>query len=181
MDLRLRLHKRPDGSVVLDLGLGFRIVFITIVVILVASFFVGGSVGIIGILFFVVAVFGAMYTEQWVFLPENRKIIAKTGIIVFGTRREWSFDDITAVRAVMYRTGTVPRQPEKRDASAGPGADSPARQHFFQRRFLRYELVTRSEDTIRIEIRRIRETDEPWALPEAIGTVLGVPIENLTS
>lgn len=183
IELKLHIRTLPDGRVVLELGLGFRIVFGFLATILALGVAGSGSLGLIPVGALVVLAIGALYQEQWTIDPEARTLTSRHGLMVLSRRRTWSFDDIDRVEYTHYRAGSVP------GAAPGtpPGAEDPSEEAMsafgrmgrtLKRHFLRYSIVTTGGRRVRVEIRRVRDWAADVRLPQTMAQKMGVPLEE---
>jgi hypothetical protein len=192
VELKLHLRTLPDGTVVLDLGMGFRIVFGLLATILSMGILGSGTTSLFSMVALALLVIGALYQEQWTFDPGEERIVARHGLLLLARRKTWDFGEIESVEYTHYRAGTVPGsdQPDPPGSAAG---DDPARLsreamasvgfgrggrggHAFQRHFLRYSLVTTEGARIRIEMRRVRDWNSDLNLPRSVAQAVQVPL-----
>lgn len=192
VELKLHLRTLPDGTVILDLGMGFRIVFGLLATVLSMGILGSGTPGTFSLVALALLVVGALYQEQWSFDPRERMIVSRHGLLILARRKRWSFDEIESVEYTHYRAGTVPGsdQPDPPGSGAGNDPAQASREamasigmgrggrmsHAFQRHFLRYSLVTHDGARLRIEMRRVRDWDADVTLPRTVAQALQVPL-----
>lgn len=187
VELKLRIRSLPDGTVVLELGLGFRLLFGALATVLAMGVASSGQAGVVPVVALAVLTLGALYQEQWVFDPQNRIVRSRHGLMVLARRREWSFEEIAGVEYTHYRAGSVPGSDQPSPPGSGDPADDPRQEAWstmgrvtrgLRRHFLRYSMVTTDGARVRLEIRRVRDWNADVRLPQTIAEVMGVPLEE---
>lgn len=171
MEIRLSLRDRRN-ALELDLGISFRLVFTAIAALLIGVWVTAGTLGLLGILILVVTIFGSIYSERWVFDGTDNLVRSSIGTIIIAKTRTWRFEEVLSIRALHYHSGTIPY----RSKDNGPVSE---KKRFFQREFVRYELVLTEGETVRIEMRRIHESEDPWQIPQNVADRIGVPLEKI--
>ncbi|MEX2442029.1 MAG: hypothetical protein WD492_00380 [Alkalispirochaeta sp.] len=182
LEIRLKPRTSPDGSVVLELGIGFRIVFGFLATIMAVGIGSSGTVGIVPAVALVIMVIGALYQEQWVLDPHAETVTARHGLMLLSRKRTWPFDQIEEVQYTQYRAGSVPggtQQPPPGlgDTDAQEISSTMGRMtRGLRRHFLRYSLVTRDGGRIRIEMRKVTDWNADFKLPQTVAATLSVPL-----
>lgn len=190
-DLKFQIHTRPDGTVVLAFGLGFRVLFALLA--LMVGYGIAGSIGdagpgVVPIVIFTVLMLGALYQERWTFDPGSRTIVSAHGLIGLAFRRRWSFDQVAALEYTSYRAGSVPGSDSGSsvedtgfDDATRAAAEATSRfsrvPRGMNRYFLRYSLVFSDGQRRRIELRRVRDWEREKRIPATVAEVIGVPLE----
>lgn len=184
VEIQLTPRPQEDGTVVLGLGVGFRIVFGVLAALLVVGIAGTGTIGWIPAGVLVVMVVGALYQEQWILDPNTRTVTARHGLIPLARTRHWSFEDIAEVRYLHYRAGSVPGS----GPPTPPGAEDRDTPEFsstlgrvtrgVRRRFLQYSLVTHEGKQIRIEMRKVTDWNTDFQLPQMVAETLAVPLHE---
>jgi hypothetical protein len=192
VELKLHIRTLPDGTVVLDLGVGFRIVFGLLATILSMGIIGSETMSVFSLVALVLLVVGALYQEQWTVDPNSREVVSRHGLLIMARTRRWSFDEIESVEYTHYRVGTVPGSDQPGPPGSSEGED-PARLsreamasvglgrggrvgQVFQRHFLRYSLVTTEGVRIRMEMRRVRDWTADITIPRSVAQALGVAL-----
>lgn len=178
IDISLRAHTNGRGALVLDLGLRFRIVFLSLAAIVALAMGVAGNTGVFAIVLLVVLLLGASYDERWTFDSTTGTIVSRYGLLFAARTHSRRYDEITAVEYTIYRVGSIP----------GIQSDLEAEEHSFEgtrrrplrRIHMRYGLRTRDDEIVQIETRRVRELEVDKRLPETIAHHVGVPAERVT-
>ena len=182
LEIRLKPHSLPDGSVILELGIGFRIVFGFLSTILAVGIGSSGTIGIVPAIALAIMVVGALYQEEWRFDSNTHTVTARHGLMILSRKRTWSFDQIEEVHYTQYRAGTVPGSPQQPPPGRGDtatdeiGSTMGRMTRGLRRHFLRYSLVTHEGDRIRIEMRKVTDWSTDFKLPQTIAATLGVPL-----
>lgn len=166
LEIRLKPRTAADGSLILELGLAFRVVFGVLAAILAVGVGSTGTIGIVPAGILVVMVVGAMYQEKWTFDPTERRVIAQHGLLPWSRRRTWTFDEITEVQFAQHRLGI---EPEGRMSRS------------LQRHFLKYWLVLQNGSRVRIEMRKVTDWNSDFALPKTVATTLALPITDIST
>lgn len=183
IELKLKPRTLPDGRVMLELGLGFRALFGFLAAIVALGIGSTGQIGTVPAVVLAILVLGALYQEQWIIDPGDRTVTARHGLVVLARRRRWSFGEIERVEYTHYTAGSIPGSTQP----PPPGAGDPQREAMsgfgrmnraLRRHFLRYSLVTRDGDRVKVEIRRVRDWNADVALPTSLAEAIGVPLND---
>lgn len=182
VEIQLTPHVQEDGSTVLGLGMGFRVVFGVLAALLAVGISSTGTIGWVPAGVLVVMVVGALYQEQWILDPNTGTVTARHGLVPLSRTRHWSFEEIAEVRYLHYRAGSVPGS----SPPAPPGADNGDTPEFnstlgrasrgVRRHFLQYSLVTHAGEQIRIEMRKVSDWNADFKLPQTVAATLKVPL-----
>jgi hypothetical protein len=180
-EIRLKPRTAPDGSVVLELGVGFRIVFGFLATILAVGMSGSGTIGVFPAVALIIMMVGALYQEHWTFDPNAATVTARHGLMLLSRKRTWSFGEIEEVQYTQYRAGSVPggrnHPPPGTEDDTGEITSTMGRMtRGLRRHFLRYSLVTRDGDRIRVEMRKITDWNTDFKLPQTVAATLGVPL-----
>lgn len=184
IEIRLQHHVRPDGTLELRLPISFRILFAALAVVLAIGMIGPPQIGLLPSVILLILVMGSMYEERWYFDPNTKQIIARHGLLIFNRKRTWNYSDVASISTSFYLSGSVPgTEPPREDEShssvgRGSALGLGRNKRFFQRPQLKYGLILTSGQIIRIEIRRVRDTESKTELPELLSHHLGVPIEE---
>jgi hypothetical protein len=181
IEIRLKPRTAPDGSVVLELGIGFRIVFGFLATILAVGISSSGTIGVFPAVALVIMVVGALYQEHWTFDPNTGKVTERHGLMLLSRKRSWAFDEIEEVQYTHYRAGSVPGgrghpPPGTEDDTSEISSTMGRMTRGLRRHFLRYSLVTSSGDRIRIEMRKVTDWNTDFKLPQTVAATLAVPL-----
>ena len=176
IDISLRMRTDGGGRLVLDLGLRFRLIFLSFAAVVAFAMVVASTINVVPLLLFLILLVGAAYEERWVFDPGSRTLCSRHGLLVLARTRRWTFSEFRAVEYTSYRIGSVPGK--DREDSDETSYDR-ARNKLRQRRILRYGLRTSDEEVVQIEIRRVRDLQHDRVIPEMIAKILKIPIERV--
>ena len=175
VEIRLQPRNRPDGSLELHLPISFRILFAVLAAVVGLGMIGAPQIGLFPTIVLLVLVLGALYEERWHFDPNTNTVTSWHGLLVANKARQWSFADIEAVNSAFYLRGSVPGSapPEENETHTYGGG-----RRFFQRPQLKYGLILKSGEIVRIEIRRVRDSEKKDYLPNRVSEVLGVPVQE---
>ena len=161
IDIRLIPQQLDDGCLVLRLGRGFRVIFTIMAAVILAGTLGSGPPAPLPLGLVLLLLAGALYEERWTVDPQAGTLTARHGLLPLARTRNWPIADIVSVR----HSGA---------ASATASGDRPGA----GRRYLRYALVLRGGEALRVEVRRLREAEDPLLLPRTLATALQVPLEE---
>ncbi|RKX86460.1 MAG: hypothetical protein DRP58_04435 [Spirochaetes bacterium] len=91
------LKQKHDGSLILELPIWFRIIFLFIAVLLAAGVFVSGihaNSQWIPILIIIACIGGALYEEKWIFNKSENCISYISGTMLINRKKLYKFEDI---------------------------------------------------------------------------------------
>jgi hypothetical protein len=175
-EIRLVPTTRTDGSLELRLSLGFRLMFTVFAVVVAVGMLSTPRIALLPSTLLLILLFGALYDERWRFDPASKTIVARHGLLIAGRKRSWRFDEIAAVHSSYYMSGTVPGSGSAHPDRTGSGMRG---RRFFQRPHIKYGLTLTSGEMIRIEIRRVRDTEDRQEIPTRIARMVGVEVDHL--
>jgi hypothetical protein len=182
IDLRFRLRTRDEGTVILEFGVAFRVLFAFLALILGMGIAQSGGFAPLPIGILVVLLVGALYEERWEFDPTEGTITTRHGLLVAARRRTWRFSEVSAVEYTHYRSGSVPgshQAPPSESENVGEAMNRFGRLgRGLNRHFLRYGLVFHDGSRRRIELRRVRDWGEDKNIPATVAGTIGVPEEH---
>lgn len=172
IEIHLKPRTAPDGSLILELGIAFRVVFGALAAVLAVGVGSTGMMGIVPIGVLSIMVVGALYQEKWIFNPTTKRVTARHGLVVAARTRTWMFDDISEVQYAHHRVGGGASAPEEIRSTVGRMSRG------LQRHFLKYWLLTRDGARVRIEMRKVGDWSADIALPHTVADTLSVPLTD---
>ncbi len=180
INIALQLVDDGRGTIVLHLGVRFRVLLGALALIVILAMVVGGEVGIVPLLIVATLLVGASYEERWIFDSTRRQVEGRHGLVFLARTRRWSYDDLRAVEYHSYRIGSIPGVTPQSDGSEADATPSyrGAMGRMARRSLLRYGLRTSDGDVAQIEIRRVRDFEADIAIPKILARHLDLPIER---
>lgn len=175
IEIRLQPRNRPDGSLELHLPLSFRVFFAVLAIVVGLGMAGAPQIGLFPTIVLLVLVVGALYEERWLFEPSSGTITSRHGLLVLNKKQTWSFSDVDSVSSSFYLRGSVPGSAppsEEETHSLGGG------RRFFQRPQLKYGMILKSGEIVRIEIRRVRDSESKDYIPSKVAGILGVNVQE---
>lgn len=179
MELKLRPRTLADGSLVLELGNGFRVLFAVLAGVVALGMVTARAVAPVPLAALVLLSVGAMYMERWHVDVGAAVVTAQLGLLPLHRTRRWAIGDLEAVEFTHYRAGSIPGSPQPDPAQPDTSLDSSRGARVFRRHFLVYNLATRDGSAVRVEVRRIRNWEEDRAVPERLAAALNVPLRQV--
>ena len=172
--LYLVLRKKNEDEIELHLPIGFRIMFLAIVVFLVASMVSTGSSSTIAIILTIFSVLAGLYKEQWSFNKAAGVIEHQSGLLFPYRSKQLNMSDVDSFvlsfTAGASRESYLNQDDRKQDFSTK--ADFKAK----MKSVISFGLMAKDGKAQTIEIRRTRTTREMEENAQQIAEFCSIPI-----
>ena len=173
--LYLVLQKRTDDEIELHLPMGFRIMFLAIVIFLLASMISTGSSSTIAIVLTVFSVLAGLYKEQWNFNRATGVIEHQSGLLFPYRSKMLNISDVDSF--ILSYAGGASRDTllnqENRKMDFGLKPDHRSR----MKSVVSFGLMTKDGKAQTIEIRRTRTIQEIEDNAHQIADFCSIPID----
>ncbi|TVR68805.1 MAG: hypothetical protein EA427_09590 [Spirochaetaceae bacterium] len=172
MVYRLRLQADQEGVVRLRLGLGWRIFFILVtLVILAVIVHDGGARGILPVLG-AISLFASIYQEEWVFDRRTDEVRGCAGVFFLVRSRVFPLSSLQRIRV----RSSAPDRPE-----IGPARGMQLRvtQRGYVQLVLEFTPGSDGDDPVRpvVQTESLRNREHVVALARQLSAATGVPLE----
>jgi hypothetical protein len=164
--LKLTLKQVDSSTLALVFPLWFRIVFLGIASILLASMIAVGEFAAAPFIFLLIAVLSAGYTEAWYFSTESG-VIHRFGIYPFLKTSRIELSQVDRLKLERFTRGrmTTPEEPEDE-----------RKRRLFEADYTTLRLVTSSGETINIDTVKSNVSGDLVRAAEMIAALAGKPL-----
>ncbi|MAG13159.1 MAG: hypothetical protein CMN78_01035 [Spirochaetales bacterium] len=173
--LYLALRKKNDNEIELHLPIGFRIMFLAIVIFLVASMVSTGSSSTMALILTAFSVLAGLYKEQWSFNRATGVIEHQSGLLFPYRSKKLNMSDVESF--ILSYTSGASRESILDQDSRKVDYDTKLNHRAKMKSVISFGLMTKSGTAQTIEIRRTRTTDDIEENAQNIADFCSIPIE----
>jgi hypothetical protein len=177
--IRLVLKAESEERISLVISSGFRLIFISIGVVILAALLMISALpffhrsNLVPLLFCFVCLLASLYLERWIFDRRLNIFERQIGLVFLFKRRRQALDSLRRVLLSQYQRGYI--KPER--GAAGTGK-APRRRGAFSRMFVTLGVEDEQAIIHRLDIARVVHLGEIRKNARGIAGFCGIPLDD---